>query len=468
MRRVLQWTFLINGLMILLLILFLQIGRYQKQAPEFMLVTVNENRSERLYLYSQELDYWRPLTTPYSVIWQDGWHPSRKWFYVSGAMLNSNGDIVESDVWRVSSGGLSARYVPDMEFPLLATWTPDGTWLVYGLFDEHYYGDLYKVRPDGRDLQNLTADFEPSVMVSTEGHPILMSPDGQSVVFSAATNWFEAHRLALSGGHPEKLMTEIEEGGGGAQAWLHETNWLITYNGAYLYRVRPDGTQAQRLTTQLEVSERVEWVLEQQNLIVISQRLPSGDTRLMGLNISDWGLRWQLDGVSFLGDVTLDGQWLIVWFPERHLYRVRSSDGMTESLINLPENATWQGISPNKSWLLYSLSRPNDEGVELYRVGIEDGQIESLHIFPQLIAQRGWSPDSEWVLIEDYLEPETVQYWVHIDGNSVRPQHRLINRLIGWLPVINQMWSPSLMVAMGLGLLGVGFLQVIKQLRYPN
>src|SRR5690348_14454250 len=65
--------------------------------------------------------------------------------------------------------------LPDLHHP---QWSPDGKWIAFTGYNDTGY-DIYRVRPDGAELHNITLDAQMDEISSA------WSPDGKWIVYTA-------------------------------------------------------------------------------------------------------------------------------------------------------------------------------------------------------------------------------------------------------------------------------------------
>jgi TolB protein len=112
-------------------------------------------------------------------------------------VINADG----TGVHRIAPWRLDAGDHPD--------WSPDGKWILFRSPDSRRAGaDLYRVRPDGTGLRQLT-NFAPEVEVLSASY----APDGKSIVFSRTGR----------GGLPDLFV--MRSGGTRIRQLTHSTQW---------------------------------------------------------------------------------------------------------------------------------------------------------------------------------------------------------------------------------------------------
>jgi len=96
----------------------------------------------------------------------------------------TNRDGPGSQIWLMNADGTDPHSMPTgLAYAMSPDWSPDGRWLVVqGTFDLATPPQLFKIRPDGSGLTQLTFGFVPS-----PEEPV-WSPDGTTILFSASSS----------------------------------------------------------------------------------------------------------------------------------------------------------------------------------------------------------------------------------------------------------------------------------------
>lgn len=136
---------------------------------------------------------------------------SPRWSPSGGKLVYAMGDGADTSLHAIYVIDLATREISQItDFALDGAepdWSPDGDWIVFGTHPAQWWdagdkpqGNLYRVRPDGSDLQQLT--FFDSSKPRTSG--ARYTPDGRWIVFSVDN---EIWAMPSEGGEPLRLLT---------------------------------------------------------------------------------------------------------------------------------------------------------------------------------------------------------------------------------------------------------------------
>lgn len=203
-------------------------------------------------------------------------------------------------------------------------WSPDGSWLVFEA-DTHSFRDLFRVRPDGRDLTRLTENAEGNY----EPAP---SPDGEWIAFVSSRD-----------------------------------------GTAQLYRMRADGSEQQRLTAFHRDDWGPRWSVDGERIAFLSDR--SGAQRLLvvradgtglwtppppdGAEVQEEGIAWSPDG-SRIALVTRDAGRSRIWVLD-------AATGERRPLTDGEHRDDSPAWSPDGRYLAFVSDRAGDPELYLMR-----------------------------------------------------------------------------------------------------
>lgn len=298
----------------------------------WLLFTVpDEDQRDDLYRLDLATQQFYPLTTDPAREDFAGWSPDGEWlyFYRWYTPLNSH-------LYRIRPDGSEAQNLtPELESVFIEDWSPDGAWLILNVKNGSN-GDLYRMHPDGSDLQQIV----PSLDLVREYHVNL-----------------------------DQAQTPIP-GYARLESWSLDGEWLIfsIYYPFYtdLFRVRPDGSQLERLT--------------------------DGET-------SETFQGWSPDGA-----------WLI-YEQERDLYQLNMAT-LARELVTDGQNSAYIGWSPEGVWLLFTEESLDATGEnilrQIYRTRLDGAAPETLVLPMNVVNVLDWSPDGTWL-------------YLHVDENGTLP-----------------------------------------------
>lgn len=225
------------------------------------------------------------------------------------------------------------------------------------------FDQLCLINPDGSGQRQLTRDPE-----ADQFYPSL-SPDGQSVVFSANLDGpDEIYEMALAGSsrrltHQGKAYAPAISPDGERIAYTHFAGdvpsvWLMDRDGGHAAQLIRHGWDP-------TWSPDGHWILH------ASDR--SGSIQLWRVQADGSGLEvlTSIDGLRGRSDWSPDGEWIASYAGQpwqREIYRIRLNDGLTEQLTDGGNNLA-PSFSPDGEWIAFTSYRDHygdDNGCEIY------------------------------------------------------------------------------------------------------
>lgn len=218
-----------------------------------------------------------------------------------------------------------------------------------------------------------------------------------------------------------------------------QTEWIIFKSFKnqldYLYRMLPDGTQQERLTTLpyeafVDISPNGDWLIikSQQNNIEEFYRINISTRELQQLTFINDFHYIQFDGW------TPDKAWLLfsqVQGSSWYKYRVKP-DGKDLQRLPIKDNPDPIFWSPDSQWLIF------ERGSDLYRIKPNGDELQNLTYSSYMEWFVGWTPDDEGIIFRSRNGSREKFYEMSIDGSRIQPFTNLNPRFGSFFT-----WSPD-------------------------
>ena len=257
MRRWLQW---IPVGLLLLLSLSLAWARQHPATSQWLVFISSRDGGPDLYRMNSDGSDVRKLTQTRAYYYDPSWSPDGQWIVFTADTAHS------ADIYVMrANGSMSKPIANGPNDDTNPRWSPDGQWIA---FNSGY--DIYMVRRDGSDLQQLTAspgqfDFEP-----------MWSPDGKWLYFFSGSGLRVVNNLYRI----EIKTRQTEEVASGVNRlipvlWARDGSYMLIVKGdidSTLHRTRPDGSEDQMLIQRLV--QQMAWCPDEECVLLIINRLP--------------------------------------------------------------------------------------------------------------------------------------------------------------------------------------------------
>jgi Tol biopolymer transport system component len=265
--------------------------------------------------------------------------------------------------------------------------------------------DIYRVLPDGRQLQRLTHQPGPDI------DPV-WTPDGRFITYS------DGHLRQMRPNGQAAALLSAQSGFDGA--WSPDGEWLAfvteEYGAFEILKMRPDGSQVERLTD-------------------------NGG--------QDYGPRW-----------SPDGQW-IVFVSDRNgspdIFKMRADGSEVQRLTSTFQIETDPDWSPDGEWIVFA-ALGELRYFDIYRMRPNGKQVQRLTDHLGEDSAPAWSPDGQWIVFQARRSQTRQLFLMRPDGSQVRQ----ITALAGdaadptWSPVIDLPLRLPVLGFSGLALAGLG------------
>lgn len=361
--------------------------------------------------------------------------------------------------------------------------TPSGDWIFYHLKDSLGYQNIYRIRPDGSNQENLTYN-------SGSNDLIRFSPDKEwLIIYSTRNGTREIFRISLDGRIAQNLSNAPDSI---LLTFSPDNQWIIfsVKNQQFydLYKVRLDGTEKQLIAAGIGETRNYEWSLDGKKVVFESfDYSDNNEIDVMVMSLTENMLykmtnnayfefypRWSPDGnriifsrkqehdfdlysihtdsgilsrlTYFLGDDfawdwSRDGRWLYFSSDRdsrRNLFRVHLQSGKLEQLTHISDKAYYRSWSSDGVWLIYEVI--TEVGSNLYRM-LSDGSRKQQLTKEHLVASNfiNFSPDDRWI----YFNYGKGMGRMKLDGSEQRILTENHRALIYWLPIVDMKWSIS-------------------------
>lgn len=244
-----------------------------------------------------------------------------------------------------------------------ATWSPDGTRVVYQANDGGSY-DLYTMTPGGMDRRRI---------VSSGAHDItpVFAPDGKRIVFvSERDGNREVYLCDADGGNQVNVTNDPGHdlhpvfNGDGSEILFSSNRENADAEDYDLYAIRVDGTGLRRITDGPDVDTYASWSPD--GTRIVTRRVVSGNNEVFVLNADGTG------GVN---------------------------------LTDSPAYEGWPVWSPDGAWIAFAGGQPGGGQVSLYLVRPDGtGRVRLTDRDDGEDRHPSFSPNGRWLMFTRYRE----------------------------------------------------------------
>lgn len=366
-----------------------------------------------------------------------GWSPDGEWllFYRSGNLYRMRLDGSAVKALTTLAGQVS-----------LAGWLPDDNGMLLHVLDAPNI-DLYRVNLDGSGLQKLT-DGQ-ALARQYAAHPGYLAPQAggymMAVTFAGWSpdgDWLYLHvswvdtpylfRMRPDGSQLERLT---DSGGDIFLGWSAE--WLIYKSGGQLHRMQADGNTQQQIATTEHYQQWLGWSPDGTWLIFEERQEIDPEPEVVGKTTITNLYRVRPDGTDQQALATtidyerligwsVDGAWLYFDTIEattstRTPARLHWQSGAVELLAETGLFGSSEGISGDGQWLVFH-ARTAESGWDIYRLPAEGGARHNLTAdHSGFDGFEGWSPDRTWVITSAFADRVQTYYRLGLEDGRLDP-----------------------------------------------
>ncbi|GIK67640.1 MAG: hypothetical protein BroJett018_54340 [Chloroflexota bacterium] len=456
MRRILFGAIWLTGFLAVLLSWGMMWGRAQGEGPSRIIAqTYSPNSSCQQEMIIPETGFRHQIqhiTNPCSIS-PLGWSTDGKWFYYETAItsIDSNGKyrVIRTD-----------REFHKEEVIIDSVAYADSIYLSrdtqYLIQSDSISKHVYSINTGNRTRRNLTESLP-------EGHLVALSPDGNSIIAAArnASVQWTWYQIAVDGSFLKPLEVDLSLlTNPDVILWSDTSAWIVLYQRedltetsekAWLYRMRPDGSDLTLFASSLNAPYYAIWV-HPSGMVGVQE-----DNIFRAISVETGDTLWQLDDVTrtYLEakwGYMLDQDWVHFRMTDGRLARCRF-DGSSLTFYD-PQNirvlSIW-GWTPNGEWVWFETDGGHGDFVDIMRLQRGTGKAE---LMVDEIEGRyyGWSPDGKWVYYNGHFMH---LYRMPLEGKS-QPDPVVgdkITTITAWTPPYQAEWQPTRTLTIGIGLM---------------
>ncbi len=290
-------------------------------------------------------------------------------------------DNLDFHIHRMAPDGSQDQFLTDVAASTSRPqWSPDGEWIAFVGYDSANALAIYKMRPDGTELQQLTTQLGTTQYTERTAY-LEWSPDSQWIVFGAK----KPQQVAY-----DNFIINLE--GEEESALPHASYYPITWSpdSQHLLLVIPDSPSS--------------GIAQLSPLETTYEHLPTPDLFPSDPQYSPDG-EW----IAFVG--LADGN--------RNLYRMRSDGSDLQTLTSTMTNVWSFEWSPDSQRIAFT-NDPRDGLLELYVLHPASSARQLIHE-ERAFFDPEWTPDGEWIIFDNlvFLDDTFSEFEANI--NRIRP-----------------------------------------------
>ncbi len=460
MPRLLKITCFRVGLLTLLQSLMLLPTRANSDPIPFMVLLERQRNQHRLIAYAPQMGWQRnitPLMDNFRLVARpDG----GVWGMVTTRSSDDTGGQPFGRPYVIDWARLNITPIVDLKIPAVSLRaTPDGQWVVFFAANADGTVQVMRVRPDGSDPLNLTAQFDPPPSVNVWEWPVVSA---EWVYFSGQTTEYvqQIYRVRLDGTGAEVIDPA------GTHVWgvmfaTPDGEWVVVKGGPDWTGMLPvDTNQPFWFVYEGRPFPAVEWWITPGYFV-------AGGTMEAGVwQAGESDPVWILDDVARLAVSHDDLIFTATHFST--LLRAISPDGERRYEITPPDGLVRSEIwawSPDGQWLIFAGEDEVNDVREVWRQRVSDGTQEKIASFAGYIAFQGVTPDDGSLLYTDIGRSGKRLYRMRADGTGptlIAPNDPAWEyTVVGWHTLARD-WSASRGITVGVTLLLLALLPLSR------
>lgn len=355
-----------------------------------------ENGFEHIFRVRVDGSDSQQLTSGEARHFFQGWSPD--WLYYE--------IYAETDeLWRMRLDGSDPQPVltlPDTRYYTVESWSPDGRWMFVSA-ETGGQPTLYRARPDGSDLQNLTENLSLYEVNGWLGDWLIFSASSGNNMNLYRTDGTTVQNLTRSTN--TNLFVTVSPN----QEWIYFCSDREGDEG--LYRMRADGSEQQGMPIDFVIDYVVGWSGEWLYLEGRSGYRYNDLYRVFWDGSEEQNLTGHLEGQGYF--VNWSDEWILFAYVTGDLYLMRKDGSDLHPLGAVPGNEIWGTWSPDGTWIVFASQEGED--TNFFRVHPDGTDLQRLTHLPGYKSLLEWL-DRETMLVEYASRTHGGLYAVTLDG----------------------------------------------------
>lgn len=461
MARVLKIACSLMGVLLLIMVGGMGVGRYGKEGPKLILFTYLDGNQPMLGWVTTDFQHMRPLGRLCGTRWYPTAiaKPDENWLYVNDCSGQSR---IGWAVKRIHIISGAEDVIATRMVPYSGSWSPDNRWFVFQERKNHQDDDDYEVEwvrvgPDGSQRLALTATIPIEFDYSEESWP----------TFSADGNWVnvwrhlwgppheeDIYRIRIDGKEWENLTANVDD----LNAWFDaKASGLETNVSHQMIETALDVKESTPISSLVCQRGDGNWVvgeLPSKHLRIINVEY----SRVRGISTLDGSILWEVPNRDVVW-VSPDEEWVYLGQEYRIIYDVIRWDGSDHHAIETGFGMASKVWSNDGQWLVFSTFDVYLQQYEINRMTPDGHLAEILITSPLKLETLGKSLDGHlfYFTVDDYSTNTFAFYTMRFDGSGLTRIKVLdpynVDHIERFGPPINRAWQSPILAAIALTLI---------------